>query len=246
MHVLIIFPSFSHENGQQWIRGIHTRQRRGTCHATSSSLKRSSSRTRAARSFSPTCRGLALGRRRAEKMGDTLNMSIWLGKYQKFMIKLWREPEESVSETAGLCERKLFNGTPLDQCRGGLGFRPLTPLDKRPPHPRQKSSSNMFASEQLQIPLARRGQLLVARLGSHNMSQTSMSFHEAPELRFLADQSWSIGQLWAVKCLEIRILQKCFLLVNCIQFPGTFPVNNFTSHILVESHLEVYYDVHPT
>ena len=37
-----------------------------------------------------TCRGLALGRRRAEKMGDTLNMSIWLGKYEKFMIKLWR------------------------------------------------------------------------------------------------------------------------------------------------------------
>ena len=48
------------------------------------------------------------------------------------------------------------------------------------------------------------------------------------------------------ECLEIRILQNVFLLINCIQFPGTFPVNNFTSHILVESHLEVYYDVHPT
>ena len=36
--------------------------------------------------------GTCLRRRRAEKMGDTLNMSIWLGKYEKFMItgKLWR------------------------------------------------------------------------------------------------------------------------------------------------------------
>ena len=34
--------------------------------------------------------GTCLRRRRAEKMGDILNMSIWLGKYEKFMIKLWR------------------------------------------------------------------------------------------------------------------------------------------------------------
>ena len=39
-------------------------------------------------------------------------------------------------------------------------------------------------------PLARRGQLLVARLGSHKMSQTSMSFHEAPELN-----SWPINRV---------------------------------------------------
>ena len=154
------------------------------------------------------------------------------------------EPEESVSETAGLCERKLFNGTPLDQCRGGLGCRPLTPLDKRPPHPRQKSSSNMFASEQLSTGPERATACSTPGESQHVTNKHVFSWGARP--RFLADQSWSIGQLWAVKCLEIRILQNVFLLVNCIQFSGTFPVNNFTSHILVESHLEVYYDVHPT